>query len=245
MFDAVFFFCCPCAGVVSVTTEALHARSAAGQPLSASGDLLRALLGVVDAYLVFARGLLLRNPPVLTAALDWTLAAAGLREKEPASAAFAFLAHLLTVTGKRPGAGAGGGSPAQAAAAAAAARGGLPMGSAVAAMLGRTAAAANGSLGQGNEGGEEDAAGVNALQGLVGGKLEVLVRVLVLGLCDTAPRQLLRPLAGVLYGLLSNEVWRGAAAGHLLSCLQSRELPGRNQGGAVGAGSVGGCTGKE
>ena len=206
---------------MSVTTETFHARSAAGQPLSACGDLLRGLLGVVDAYLVFARGLLLKNPPVLTAALDWTLAAAGLREKEPASAAFAFLAHLLTAAGKRGGAGGGAGSPAQAAAAAAA-RGGHPL----AGLLGRPAVAANGAVAQGGDVSEEDAAGVAALQGLVGGKLEVLVRVLVLGLCDTAPRQLLRPLSGVLYGLLTSDVWRVAAAGHLLSCLQSQELPG-------------------
>jgi len=83
---------------------------------------------------------------------------------------------------------------------------------------------------QGGEVSEEDAAGVAALQGLVGGKLEVLVRVLVLGLCDTAPRQLLRPLSGVLYGLLTSDVWRVAAAGHLLSCLQSQELPGMSVG---------------
>jgi hypothetical protein len=211
-----------------VSTETLHARSAAGQPLSASGDLLRGLLGVVDAYLVFARGLLLKNLPVLTAAVDWTLVAAGLREKEPVSAAFAFLAHLLTAAGKGSGAGGGAGSPAQAAAAAA--RGGHPL----AALMGRTAAAANGSAVLGGEGGEEDAAGVAALQGLVGGKVEVLVRVLVLGLCDTAPRPLLRPLSGVMYGLLSNDVWRGAAAGYLLSCLQSQELPGGLDGGERG-----------
>jgi hypothetical protein len=204
--------------VVSCTGEVLAARAAAGQQLSASGDLLRGCLAVVDAYLTFARGMLLSSPTV-PVALDWAVAAAGLREKEPVSASLGFLSHLLGAKAKARGL--GGHSPGAAGAAAAAA----------AAMAARAGGHANGgaapaaAAAAGN--GDTDDCGAAALQSVVAPKLEGLVSVLVLALCDTAPRQLLRALSNVLHLLLSSPVWRGPAAACLLRCLQSPELPGK------------------
>lgn len=85
----------------AAATDVLHQRVNAGQQLSASGDLLRALLAAADAYLVFARDLLLTSTalPTLT---EWAVAAVGLREKEPVNAAFSFMNHLLSVAAKLP-----------------------------------------------------------------------------------------------------------------------------------------------
>jgi len=177
----------------------LSARGSAGAPLAASGDLLRALIAAADAHLVFAQRLLLGGaagdevaaggapsvePACLDALCEAAVQAAGLREKEPASAAFGFLGHLLSVLNKAPSAYAANGTAAGAQLAAAAVHRGL------------------------------------ALRG------EVLVRTLVLAAMDTAPRQLLRPLAGVLYALLTSPVLGDPAAQWLVTLLQSPGLPG-------------------
>jgi hypothetical protein len=218
------------AGVVSCTGEVLAARAAAGQQLSASGDLLRGCLAVVDAYLTFARGMLLSSPTV-PVALDWAVAAAGLREKEPVSASLGFLSHLLGAKAKVRGPGSH--SPGGAAAAAAAA-----------AMAARAGAHANGGASPAAAAavnGDTDDCGAAALQSVVAPKLEGLVSVLVLALCDTAPRQLLRALSNVLHLLLSSPVWRGPAATCFLRCLQSPDLPGK--GGPLGVAAMrAGCT---
>ncbi|GBF98210.1 hypothetical protein Rsub_10710 [Raphidocelis subcapitata] len=207
-------------GAVAASAAALAARAAAGQPAAASGELLRGLLAAGDAHLVFAQRLLLGGgsdadadggdagpPPVDPACLDAlaeaAVQAAGLREKEPASAALGFLGHLLGVANK----GAAPSPLAAAAAAAAAARG-----------------AANGAL-QGG-GTQQRAAAAAAAHRALAPRGEALVRVLVLGACDTAPRQLLRPLAGVLYSLLTSPSLGEPSAGWLLAALQSPGLPG-------------------
>ncbi|KAI8465208.1 MAG: armadillo-type protein [Monoraphidium minutum] len=188
-------------GGVGAAAAALAARGAAGQGAAASGDLLRALVAAGDAHLVFAQRLLLGGggdggdggdgdaapvaPACLDALCEAAVQAAGLREKEPAAAAFGFLAHLISVINKAPAD--GGGAAAAAAPAAAAARALAPRG-------------------------------------------EALARALVLGVCDTAPRQLLRPLAGVLYALLTSPSLGPPGAAWLLAALQAPGLPGADAG---------------
>jgi Importin 13 repeat len=156
-------------------------------PLSASGDLLRSLLALADAHLVFARELALPSA-ALPQAFQWAVAAVGLREREPVHAALGFLSHLLGAASKALTASAAGDSAA----------------------------------GAGAAGGDAAA----ALQRCVGDQGEALVRALVLGACDTAPRALLRPLAGVLHQLLQPTLGGDAAAAWLLSALSSPDLPG-------------------
>ncbi|KAF8069517.1 IPO13 [Scenedesmus sp. PABB004] len=173
----------------------LMQRLSAGQPLSGSGDLLRALLALGDAQLVFARALLLGGA-ALPQLFQWAVAGAALREKEPAGAALGFLAHLLAAAGK---------ACEEAAAAAAVAGGGAP-------APGSDGAAA--------------AAAAGALQSCLAEHGERLARVLVLGAADTAPRQLLRALAGVLFQLLQPRVSGDAGRAWLLAALQAQDLPG-------------------
>jgi len=87
------------AGAVSAAGAVLVARTSSGQPLSESGDLLVSLLAVADAHLVFAREQFFSSS-VLPPVFDWAIAAAGLREKEPAHAAFSLLSHLLAAASK-------------------------------------------------------------------------------------------------------------------------------------------------
>lgn len=162
----------------------LNSRGAAGQPLSASGDLLRALLAVGDAHLVFARQTVLGSA-VLPAVFEWAMAASALREREPVNAALSFLSHLLAAAGKL---------------------------FAAAAEPGPDAAAA--------------AAAASQLRGVLSAHGEGLVRTLLLAACDTAPRQLLRSLAGVLYQLLQGSLTGEAGGAWLLAALQLPDLPG-------------------
>jgi hypothetical protein len=55
---------------------------------------------------------------------------------------------------------------------------------------------------------------------------EKLVRTLVLAACDTAPRQLMRALGGVLYQLLQPALTGDAGRQWLLASLQAADLPG-------------------
>eukprot|EP00879_Flechtneria_rotunda_P013989 GHRR01014615.1.p1 GENE.GHRR01014615.1~~GHRR01014615.1.p1 ORF type:complete len:901 (+),score=383.80 GHRR01014615.1:2232-4934(+) len=176
-------------GAVLAASNLLVSRTTAGQPLSASGELLRSLLAVGDAHLVFARELMLSSA-ALPAVFEWAVAAAGLREKEPASAAFSFLSHLLAAAGKVMAAAAAAGTarpdPEQQAAAAAA----------------------------------------MALQASIAVHGEPLTWTVVAAVCDTAPRQLLRAVAGVLYQLLHGTVAGSTGPQWLLKVLQSQDLPG-------------------
>lgn len=180
-----------------------------GQPASASGDLLRALLAAADAHLVFAQRLLLGGAPddeegggacgggaaaaavdaaCLDALCQAAVQAAALREKEPAGAAFGFLSHLLGVLNK--------------------------------------GAAVDGATANGNGSGAAAAASAAAAHRCLVSRVDSLVRVLVLGACDTAPRQLLRALAGVLHALLTSPALGEASGQALLAALQAPGLPG-------------------
>ncbi len=193
-------------GAVAASAAVLTARAAAGAPLAASGDLLRALLAAADVHVVFAQRLLLGaapgddagdeaaaapavDPACLDALCEAAAQAAGLREKEPASAAFGFLGHMLGVLNKSP-------APAPA-----------------------PAGAANGASGGGG-------AAAAAVHRALAPRGEALTRTLVLAAADTAPRQLLRPLAGVLYALLTSHTFGDPAAQWLLAALQAPGLPG-------------------
>lgn len=165
----------------------LCSRTNAGQPLSASGDLLQSLLAVADAHLVFARELMLSSSAV-PAVFDWAVHAASLREREPVNAAFSFLSHLLAAANK------------------------VFAAAAEAAAAGQSAPAL-----------DQQAA---MLQQCLARHGEQLMRVLVLGVCDTAPRQLLRALAGVLYQLLQSSLTCDAGRQWLLAMLQQPGLPG-------------------
>lgn len=67
------------------------------------------------------------------------------------------------------------------------------------------------------------------LQSCIQAHGEHLVRTLVLGACDTAPRQLLRPLAGVLFQMLQSNLTGDAGGRWLLAVLQGQDLPGELQ----------------
>lgn len=181
-------------GAVAAASAVLMQRSAASQSLSASGDLLRSLLAVADAHLVFARELFVTSS-VLPQVCQWAVAAAALREKEPANAAFSFLSHFLAASGKlfsaaaEAAAAGGAASPEQQAAAAAAA----------------------------------------TLQQCIAAQGQQLMQTLVVAACDTAPRQLLRALASVLYQLLQEQLTGESGRQWLLAALQSQELPGALQ----------------
>jgi hypothetical protein len=162
-------------------------RTAAGQPLSASGDLLQSLLSVADAHLVFARDLMLSSNTV-PAVFDWAVAAAALREREPVNASFSFLSHLLAAANK------------------------------VFAAVTEAAASQQAVPGM-----EQQAA---LLQQGIAQHGEKLVRTLVLAACDTAPRQLMRALGGVLYQLLQPALTGDAGRQWLLTSLQAPDLPG-------------------
>jgi hypothetical protein len=56
---------------------------------------------------------------------------------------------------------------------------------------------------------------------------ERLVRALVLAACDTAPRQLMRQMGGVLYQLLQPMLTGEAGRQWLLTALQAADLPGK------------------
>lgn len=172
-----------CAGAVAAVTNVLVSRTAAGQPLSASGDLLQSLLSVADAHLVFARDLMLSSS-VVPAVFDWAVAAAALREREPVNASFSFLSHLLAAANKV-----------------------------------FAAAAETGATQQV----QQQAA---LLQQGIAQHGEQLVRTLVLAACDTAPRQLMRALGGVLYQLLQTSLTGEAGRQWLLTALQAQDLPG-------------------
>jgi hypothetical protein len=220
-------------GAVAAAAGALSGRAAAGAPAAASGDLLRALLAMADAHLVFAPRLLLGGEPgddpgapapvgagCLDALVAAAVQAAGLREREPASAALTFLSHLLGTVNK--GAGGSGG-----ASSGGAGPFGGPMAAIVAAAAARAAAAngASGGGGGGGNGGASAAAAAVAHRALAPHG-PALARTLVLGAADTAPRQLLRPLAGVLYSLLTSPAFGEAAGGWLLAALSAPGLPG-------------------
>jgi hypothetical protein len=220
-------------GAVAAAAGALSARAAGGAPPAASGDLLRALLACADAHLVFAPRLLLGGdapdtadgadgaapppPPVDAACLDAlaeaAVAAAGLREKEPAGAALTFLSHLLSAINK----GIGYSGPAAAPPPAAG-----PLAAVAAAAAARVAVAGNGMFGASPGG----AAAAAAAQRALAPRGPALVRALVLGAADTAPRQLLRPLAGVLYALLTSRALGEAAGAWLMDALRGPGLPG-------------------
>lgn len=180
-------WCAPCAGAVAAVSSVLVSRTAAGQPLSASGDLLQSLLSVADAHLVFARDLMLSSS-VVSAVFDWAVAAAALREREPVNASFSFLSHLLAAANK----------VFAAAAEAAASQQAVPVVEQQAVLL-QQGIAQHG---------------------------EQLVRTLVLAACDTAPRQLMRALGGVLYQLLQTSLTGEAGRQWLLTALQAPDLPG-------------------
>lgn len=174
-------------GAVAAVSSVLVSRTSAGQPLSASGDLLQSLLSVADAHLVFARDLMLSSSTV-PAVFEWAVAAAGLREREPANAAFSFLSHLLAAANKV------------------------------------FAAAAEAAAAQQPAGVVEQQAAV--LQQCIAQQGQKLMRTLVLAACDTAPRQLMRALAGVLYQLLQASLTGEAGKQWLLAVLQAQDLPG-------------------
>ncbi|KAF6265368.1 hypothetical protein COO60DRAFT_1689898 [Scenedesmus sp. NREL 46B-D3] len=179
-------------GAVAAAGAVLMQRSAASQSLPASGDLLRSLLAVADAHLVFARELFISSS-VLPQICQWAVAAAALREKEPANAAFSFLSHFLAASSKvfnsagESAAAGGAADPEQQAAAAAAAA---------------------------------------TLQQCIAAQGEQLMQTLVVAACDTAPRQLLRALASVLYQLLQERLTGELGRQWLLAALQTQELPG-------------------
>lgn len=175
------------AGAVAAAGSVLRSRTAAGQPLSASGDLLQSLLAVADAHLVFARARMLSSS-VVPAVFDWAVLAGRLREREPVNAALSFLSHLLAAANKV-----------------------------------FTAAAEAAAAGQSAPVLEQQAA---ILQQCLAGHGQQLVRALVLGACDTAPRQLLRALGGVLYQLLQSSLTGDAGRQWLLAALQAPDLPG-------------------
>lgn len=175
-------------------------RVASGQQLSASGDLLRSLLAMADAHLVFARELFLAST-AMPQVFQWAVAAVGLREKEPVNAGLGFLSHLLAAAAK------------------------------VFAAASEAAAAAGAAATP-----EQQAttAAATQLQSSIQAQGERLVRTLVIGACDTAPRQLLRALAGVLYQMLQSSLTGDAGGRWLLAALQAQDLPGeRTPGGAV------------
>jgi hypothetical protein len=174
----------------------LRGRTAAGQPLSASGDLLHALLAVADAHLVFARELMLSSSSSLAGVFDWAVLAAGLREREPVSAALGFLSHLLAAANKVF----------------------------AAAATDAAAVAPAGAAWPASPSVERQQAAT--LQQCLAQHGQALVRTLVLGACDTAPRQLLRALAGVLYQLLQSSLTGEAGRQWLLAALQAPDLPG-------------------
>lgn len=165
----------------------------ANQPLSASGDLLRSLIAVGDAHLVFARELFLTSS-ALPQIFQWAVAAAGLREKDPANAAFSFLSHFLGAAGK------------------------VFTAAAEAAAAGAAAAPEH----------QAAAAAATVLQQSIAAHGERLTQTLVLAACDTAPRQLLRALAGVLYQLLQPSLTGEAGKQWLLAALQAQDLPGEH-----------------
>eukprot|EP00878_Enallax_costatus_P013608 GHUV01014229.1.p1 GENE.GHUV01014229.1~~GHUV01014229.1.p1 ORF type:complete len:355 (+),score=108.44 GHUV01014229.1:292-1356(+) len=170
-------------------------RLASGQQLPASGDLLRALLAMADAHLVFARELFLESP-AMPQVFQWAVAASGLREKEPVNAGLSFLSHLLAAATK----------------VFAAAAESTSVGAAATPEQQATTAAAT------------------QLQSSIQAHGERLVRTLVLGACDTAPRQLLRALAGVLYQMLQSSLTGDAGGRWLLAVLQDQDLPGMSAG---------------
>lgn len=191
-------------GAVAAAAAALAAHEAAGAAPAASGDLLRGLVAAGDAHLVFAQRLLL-----------------GGADDDGGAAAGAGPACLDALCG--------------AAVQAAALREKEPASAGLGFLAhllsvvnkapppspGAEAAAAAAGPGTGPA-----AAAYRALAP----RGDALVRALVLGMCDTAPRQLLRPLAGVLYGLLTSP-WLGApAAQALLAALQAPGLPGAEAG---------------
>lgn len=180
-------WCVHLAGAVAAVSSVLFSRTAAGQPLSASGDLLQSLLSVADAHLVFARDLMLSSS-VVPAVFDWAVAAAALREREPVNASFSFLSHLLGATSKV------------------------------------IAAAAEAKVSQQPAPVVEQQALL--LQQGIAQHGQQLVRTLVLAACDTAPRQLMRALGGVLYQLLSVALTGAAGRQWLLTALQAPDLPG-------------------
>lgn len=174
-------------GAVAAVSSVLVSRTAAGQPMANSGDLLQSLLSVADAHLVFARDLMLSSS-VVPAVFDWAVAAAGLREREPVNAGFSYLSHLLAAANKV------------------------------------FAAAAQAAAQQRPSQALEKQAFV--LQQCISQHGEQLVRTLVMAACDTAPRQLMRALGGVLYQLLQTSLTGDAGKQWLLAALQAADLPG-------------------
>jgi hypothetical protein len=186
------------------------AGPAAGQALPELGstdraDLARALLAAGDAYLVFARDLLLlapptategaladqAPPPLLSALCAWATAALSLREREPVSAALAFWSHLLALLPKAGGASGAGGSEDDASAAAA-----------------QTAALR-----------------------CAGAHGPALVAALVKGLTDTLPRAALRPAASSLHALLTSPAAGPAAGRWLVDALRAALVASAGTGG--------------
>lgn len=166
-------------------------RIASGQQLLASGDLLRALLAMADAHLVFARELFLASA-AMPQVFQWAVAAVGLREREPVNAGLSFLSHLFAAASR--------------------------------VITAAAEAAAAGAAATPEQ--QATSAAATQLQSSIQAQGERLVRNLVLAACDTAPRQLLRALAGVLYQLLQGSLM-GDAGGHwLLAALQAQDLPG-------------------
>lgn len=179
------------ADVSAAAGACLLDRMATGQQLAASGDLLRALITMADAHLVFARELFLESV-AMPQTFQWAVAAVGLREKEPVNAGLSFLSHLLAAAAK-----------------------------VFAAAAEATAAGAAATPEQ-----QATTAAATQLQSSIQAHGEQLVRTLVVGACDTTPRQLLRALAGVLYQMLQSNLTGEAGGRWLLAVLQAQDLPG-------------------
>lgn len=80
-------------GIVSL----MHARLGAMNPeeLAREGDLMAALLKLVDSYVVFARELFLSTPPV-PFIIELAITAMGFREGEPVKEALTLVTHMVT-----------------------------------------------------------------------------------------------------------------------------------------------------
>jgi hypothetical protein len=197
-----------------------------GPPLTAAhleghADLARAVLAAGDAYLVFARELLLGSAPAegaaaaaatlpcLSALCSWAVASLGLREREPVSAALSFWMHLL---GLLPSKGLGGGADSSS--------GGGGVGGLAAAAAAAAAAARS----------DSDSGSCALAQASAQAALRCaeshgapLVAALVRGLLVDAniPRALQRSAAGPLHALLSSPQLGAAAGGWLVSALRT------------------------
>jgi len=175
--------------------------------------LARALLAAGDAYLVFARAMLLSAPPalndggaaaaaaaarppppLLSALCQWATAALALREREPVSAALSFWSHLL---GLLPKSSFGGPTAAPAAAA--------PI-----------------SPADDDDGGASSpAAAAAATLSCAEAHGPQLVAALVSSLADPSfPRAALRPAASPLHSLLSSPALGALAGAWLVSALR-------------------------